>query len=306
MNKRLICVGLFLFVLLNVLAQESLTHTVKTGETITSICEQYGISKDDLTSLNPSLKNYVYTGQVLNIPNRKKNETVEQEVVEVTKEVPSESINMPDQQKSNQYLDNETPTSTKGLTVRDPEESQKTDNLDLDIDAWFNVLYKSKPEGQHRPWGLAFGAGPSHYIKLSDKSSLVLPTDLYFETFGSSITQRYGYDLTFTHTSSWKVGIAMPAMVYHRLGNSSLFVGWGCFAQYALFGAATVSIDNSSIGGEKEEKTTKLKDGHGADRFSYGVVFRMGGLLFDMIPVIFSFRVQYSPGGGEPIKGIGL
>lgn len=43
-------------------------HVVTKGETVASICSQYGISQSDLLKENPVLKNYIYVGMKIRIP----------------------------------------------------------------------------------------------------------------------------------------------------------------------------------------------------------------------------------------------
>ena len=52
-------------------AQTVQKHTVKRGETLTSIAKQYGISKDEIVRLNPDAAQFVYVGMELNIPIKK-------------------------------------------------------------------------------------------------------------------------------------------------------------------------------------------------------------------------------------------
>ena len=52
-----------------VFAQESfILHLVKSGETVSSICERYGVSRGEFNELNPLVSNFVYVGQELKIP----------------------------------------------------------------------------------------------------------------------------------------------------------------------------------------------------------------------------------------------
>lgn len=56
------------------LAQTSTSkHIVERGETLESIAEKYGVSKDDLVKLNPDAGQFVYVGMELIVPEKKEN-----------------------------------------------------------------------------------------------------------------------------------------------------------------------------------------------------------------------------------------
>lgn len=51
-----------------VYSQETITHIVAKGETVSTICSKYGLSEEDLLKENPALKNYIYVGMKIRIP----------------------------------------------------------------------------------------------------------------------------------------------------------------------------------------------------------------------------------------------
>lgn len=60
-----------LFVLLlsvNAFTQNTVTHTVQEGETISSVSEKYNISVDELLKLNPNIETGLVVGQEINVP----------------------------------------------------------------------------------------------------------------------------------------------------------------------------------------------------------------------------------------------
>lgn len=59
--------ALFLTIATTAMAQ-TVSHTVKVGETLTTIAAQYGISVDQLRAANPDLNTTFYAGMDLNIP----------------------------------------------------------------------------------------------------------------------------------------------------------------------------------------------------------------------------------------------
>ena len=69
--KRLfvgIFIALSLLVCNDVLAQESVKHIVKKGETITSIADDYNVTVDDIIKLNPKAERFLFVGMELMIP----------------------------------------------------------------------------------------------------------------------------------------------------------------------------------------------------------------------------------------------
>ena len=114
--KKLFIIALLCFCSFTLFAQDSLmTHYVKTGETISSICKYYGITKKEFNKLNPSVKNYVYTGQVLNIPVLATSQS--------TTEISSSSDISEDNIEQNAQLE-----ETEGEKVIAPAPSQKPDS----------------------------------------------------------------------------------------------------------------------------------------------------------------------------------
>ncbi|MFV0365995.1 MAG: LysM peptidoglycan-binding domain-containing protein [Mangrovibacterium sp.] len=57
-----------MMILLSSFAQQVKSYTVKSGETIYSICKQYGITQDELQVANPSLNGNLRSGQIIQIP----------------------------------------------------------------------------------------------------------------------------------------------------------------------------------------------------------------------------------------------
>lgn len=57
-------------------AQTIQKHIVQRGETLATIAEKYGVSKDELAKLNPDAAQFVYVGMELNIPGKAAQTTV--------------------------------------------------------------------------------------------------------------------------------------------------------------------------------------------------------------------------------------
>lgn len=58
------------------IAQTTTKHVVERGETLESIAEKYGVTKDDLVKLNPDAAQFVYVGMELVVPQHAKQEVL--------------------------------------------------------------------------------------------------------------------------------------------------------------------------------------------------------------------------------------
>lgn len=69
----------FTLLALAAFAQETISHVVAKGETITSIANKYNVSEAALLEENPILKNYIYVGMKIRIPSNAKKQIVFEE-----------------------------------------------------------------------------------------------------------------------------------------------------------------------------------------------------------------------------------
>lgn len=69
----------FTFLALVVFAQEPVSHVVAKGETVSSIAKKYNVSEASLLEENPILKNYIYVGMTIRIPNHVEIQKVSEE-----------------------------------------------------------------------------------------------------------------------------------------------------------------------------------------------------------------------------------
>lgn len=87
-NIKYIIVCCLTFLTIAVFAQEPVSHVVAKGESIASIAKKYNVTEEAIIEENPVLKNFIYVGMKIRIPNAK-NETVS--LTEVQAETPAES-----------------------------------------------------------------------------------------------------------------------------------------------------------------------------------------------------------------------
>ncbi len=69
----------FTLLALAAFAQETISHVVAKGETVTSIANKYNVSEAALLEENPILKNYIYVGMKIRIPSNAKKQIVFEE-----------------------------------------------------------------------------------------------------------------------------------------------------------------------------------------------------------------------------------
>lgn len=68
-NRMAALVATFLMGIATALAQtNTVKHIVERGETLESIAQHYGVTKDDITRLNPDAAQFVYVGMELQVP----------------------------------------------------------------------------------------------------------------------------------------------------------------------------------------------------------------------------------------------
>lgn len=72
---RLVLIGLLLSIFFTSYAKSPVIHTVSRGETIESIADNYGVTVEQITIMNPGVdfSEYFYPGMKINIPSSKKN-----------------------------------------------------------------------------------------------------------------------------------------------------------------------------------------------------------------------------------------
>ena len=85
--KRIFTLMIAIMMIAMSMTAEEYTHVVKKGETIESIAKSYGVSTERLMEANPLLKQYLYVGMILKVP--EKVETVTESAPTTVAEVES-------------------------------------------------------------------------------------------------------------------------------------------------------------------------------------------------------------------------
>ena len=269
MRKYLLCIGLFLCSL-PLSAQNSNTHTVQSGETITSICEQYGISREEFTRLNPSVRNYVYTGQVLNIPDVKQEKTDaadrQPEEIPVIKETPKVEVK------------NTTSKQRSGVKVN------KYDSENLFIPGSDLMIFGNeylglycKPEKSDAHYiGLSAGIGPAFRKNLTDLIFVQGAIDMGLEdrfTYYKKTVSVLDDDMTtIVRTNDYCGNISFP--VHFGLDFDQVAIRAGVFGRLAWIGYNS-SNTKQTYKGETQKNSTfvEYKEIEGLKRFVYGLSF---------------------------------
>lgn len=83
-----------------VYAQESVSHVVAKGETVTSIAKKYNVSEAALLEENPILKNYIYVGMKIRIPSNATKQFVPEESTK-TQKTPVETVTAVEKKETN-------------------------------------------------------------------------------------------------------------------------------------------------------------------------------------------------------------
>lgn len=321
MKKGLFTILICVFSL-PIFAQESfILHSVKSGESISSICKDYGISKKELNQLNPSVSNYVYVGQELKIPasakkleaksdtDKKKNKitlfkskksekpTAEtrydapnesaperSESVPVRQEAPSTSNNVSDEASNGNLREEPVPITVapEKPAVVNKAETVQTDSK-IESAGYERIGYMLAPEGVKNFWGFSFAMGLGTRNSSTDVLFWESFINLYYEysTLGSSM-EVMGTKIK-TDVSTGNFGAAIPLNLGLNLGDI-ISLRAGGFVQLSIFGHSTTETEiREGKETNKDSKTVRFKDMDDLNRVRYGVSFDVsfGGKVSD-------------------------
>lgn len=280
MFKKWLFIALTLYTsTISLSAQVNKTHTVKSGETITSICNEYGITKDELVKLNPTVKNYVYTGQVLNIPS-KESEQPDSNTTGPTDTVDGTTVKS--FESNDEVLDSKTYSS---------KEYSKSE-WDLSYDGKFQFVSTNS---------LGVYLKPDYLSKIDDLHYLGLSLDFidigtrlnlskHFFLQGT-VSMQFDYSISWLKNTSGSGDYKMTVESRNSDANSTfgipIHVGvnvgpftllGGVYGRVAWIGCQTTYNKTTTKNNENKESTFKYykdikKDNKDFDRITYGLSF---------------------------------
>lgn len=156
-KSRLIALAAIMLVsVATAFAQTSTTkHIVERGETLETIAQKYGVSKDEIVKLNPDAVQFVYVGMELVVPVKSGQTTVGNSMAQGTRPVVTSSSQEIYQQP--QYT------------------TSSSDDMTAEALSYLRILYQSDSE----IWGIDYGADFSKYItgKFFDRCNLKFGSD---------------------------------------------------------------------------------------------------------------------------------
>ena len=261
----------------SVLAQENvITHTVKSGETISSICKEYGLTKDELVKFNPTVKNYVYSGQTIKIPVKATAQSItENSDNSLKEEIRTEKKDQTNKSEQITKVDSEPKfNNNQQVSYNNYERVQFTGGCRLGI--------YTKPDNLD-----------AHFLALSIDvydigARLNITKNLFVQgTFGMAIDYSRTWDSSSSGTGDYKVKsefkntdfnstFGIPILLGVKIGPVSLRGGF--FGRYAWIGSQNSFNKITS----KEFNNTERnyfsykdieKDNETFDRFTYGLSF---------------------------------
>lgn len=307
--KRILSLAFLCSFSLYVFAQESfITHLVKSGETVSSICERYGVSREEFNELNPSVSNFVYVGQELKIPvssnlsESKKDDSKKPTSDNNEKQKTSISMN---NNVVDDYIQSDVVVQTEEK-ILDTRVSQKTNN-DFVLKNMMTpasnsfIGYVLPPEGAKNYLCMSIGLGGGTRYHFSDDLMLEAFLDIYyqFSTVSSSVS-AVGYNVK-TESSSGDFGVMIPAKFGVSIGDV-FYLRAGAFMQLSLFGHVTTKTETKEgKNTQKSENTQRFKDMKDLDRFHYGLCF---DATFGDWGI--GYSMTYQKGVKEPVKMISL
>lgn len=263
MGKYPFLILFFLLCPILMVAQDNVDkHVVKSGETISSICKQYGITVEEFSRINPSVSNFVYVGQEVLIP-----------LVSDTKQSTTSNVT-----KSTDVIRSEPDISLSNENDIDigKESKSKTDakrQKDFLVASNDYIGYILPQEGVKNSFGMSFGLGGGSRYFFSDITFLEAYFDLYYEFSTASVSNSYSGYKTSVESSTGNFGVLIPAKLGLSLGNV-IYLRAGGFVQFSLFGHVTTETEVTE--GKKTQKnkdTVRFKDIDNLNRLRYGVSF---------------------------------
>lgn len=307
--KRIISLTFLCSFSLYVFAQGSfITHLVKSGETVSSICERYGVSREEFNELNPSVSNFVYVGQELKIP---VHIDLSDSNTNDTKKPGPDNIIMQGTTQSKKNTDEEDAYIQSGVIAQTEEGAintkttlKKNDHLlkgNMTPASNSFIGYVFPPEGIKNYFAMSIGLGGGTRYHFSDDLFLEAYLDIYYQFSTVTLSESVaGYSLK-TESNSGDFGVMIPAKIGVSIGDV-FYLRAGAFMQLSLFGHVTTKTETKEgKNTQKSENTQRFKDMKDLDRFHYGLCF---DATFGDWGI--GYSMTYQKGVKEPVKMISL
>jgi len=265
MSKRFFFIIVLLLNISISVAQTAKTHTVQRGETIESIARKYNVTVDALKQANPNVKQTIYVGLKLNIPERQQ--------MEVPKE--QQQAIVEDSNASN--LDNS--VSTLGNTSIDNTSlTQVSKNKDIEDLKKVSIFYRMSYGFLKKPKGVK-GYSDTYAIIMGANYNIV--KEFYIGAGVGYTSSRFRFDIdSSTRAESDYHFVSVPIEIGGRLflkGNSFAlvpFAGLGmhiCVKAKSKLGKEKVDNDNGGKAGFDARIGIRLKVG---EDFDIGFAYR--------------------------------
>ena len=127
MSKRFFFIIVLLLNISISVAQTAKTHTVQRGETIESIARKYNVTVDALKQANPNVKQTIYVGLKLNIPERQQMEVPKEQQQVIVENSNASNLDNSVSTSGNSSIDNTSLTQVS--TNKDIEDYEKISPL---------------------------------------------------------------------------------------------------------------------------------------------------------------------------------
>lgn len=273
-------------------AQSTKIHVVERGETIESIAQKYGVTKDAIVKLNPDAAQFVYVGMELAVP------------VPI---VATSNVTKPD----NEQVESEE-LSQDSKSVKSKEEIQSTNSheksscCEYEVFAGLSIngFVGSDANDFNTKCGFNVGVSGRYYIldNFFAEASLAIATKGYqYDSVASSGPYwddeggNFDGEVTTKYTS---YNIDVPILLGYKVpvnDDLSLKIKAGPYLTYALSGKETekgfqtIYEDIHSSETEHIDEETKIGDMNGFKNFGYGV---QAGISVDYKKYILSAYYQ--------------
>ena len=249
--KKLLSALAFMLLGVTSMVAQSISHTVKRGESLQVIAQKYGVTVEDIKALNPNLGSTLYVGTVIYIPSSKKEISDSQAAVE-------------------------RPQSAEMANVKSSTSTDDEEGWNIYVKAGLNLVLSSSSSTDETLAGTITEFGVSHH--LTNEAILFLGLGYAYGSKHESSVSTYMNRFIIPANVGYRVWTSEDGK-YGFLPYAGLYIDWA-FSAYSQSGGKKYKLsDNDSfrsvILGANIGASFKIKRWAIYTEFGYGLAERL-------------------------------
>jgi len=261
-KNRIMAIALFMLVSVSAALAQAQTakHIVERGETLETIAQKYGVTKDDIVKLNPDAAQFVYVGMELVVPVKSGQTTVSNDITQSAVGISNVEI---------------TKTNHKNNTQKESFSSLNSYSIILDVN--YRATFSNADKGSYmvegffykgNGWGLNAGIGANYGIVDSDYAGIQF---IVGPSYNYEIDNRWLLLASLDYYGNFhKVAEISAIEDYTPKMENKMKLGWGIALSPRLVGTFDQIGFATGLDLQWNEADSKIYVG-----FSVGVAFRL-------------------------------